>query len=113
MRRPIELLVGGFFALVCFIGVFKIPPVHATAQINDKFIYKGQAYAISAVEHPRAFFDIQRLGLDPEPMSTACWRGYVATFTIDSDNRLLLTHLSTNDGNVNRKFFPSTAFCHK
>ena len=70
-----------------------------TAQINDRFIYKDKEYAISALEHPHMFFDISKFGITPEPESTACWRGYVATFTIGSDNRLLLTNLLTNNGN--------------
>jgi len=101
-----EFFIGGFFALVCVLGIFKASSAYATAQINDGFIYNGKEYAISALEHPRAFFDIRELGLTPAPQNTAVWRGYVATFTIDPDNRLLLTNLSTNNGNGKSEILP-------
>jgi hypothetical protein len=69
-----------------------------TAQIDDKFIYKGKSYSVSAVENPDKFFDFQYLGIAPEAESTACWRGYVAEFSID-EKQLVLKNLSTNNGN--------------
>ena len=70
-----------------------------TAQIADEFFYSDKYYSISAIEVSDSFFDIYKLGLEPHGMSTACYRGYVAYFAIDSRNRLQLTDLSTNNGN--------------
>jgi len=70
-----------------------------TAQTNDKFIYKNLEYGISAIEFPNNFFNIEEYGLKPIWERTSCWRGYVATFTINDDNKLVLHKLNTNNGN--------------
>ena len=69
-----------------------------TGQINDKFTYRQQEYMISAIEKPRMFFNIKKLGIDPEPLHTACWRGYIAGFSI-VDSSLALCSLETNNSN--------------
>lgn len=74
-----------------------------TAQIEDTFIHKRKSYSISAIQTPSDFFNIQKIGIDPEGTSTACWRGYVAEFSIHED-KLVLKNLDTN--NSNGKAFP-------
>lgn len=69
-----------------------------TAQIDDNFDYNRKQYSISAIEYPAKFFVIQELGIDPEMASTACYRGYIATFKL-RDNRLVLSALNTNNSN--------------
>ena len=69
-----------------------------TAQINDIFSYEDDEYNISAIEYPGRFFSIKRLGITPMSPHTACWRGYVATFSIYND-KLVLKALDTNNSN--------------
>ena len=49
---------------------------------------------------PHDFFNIQQIGINPEEESSACWRGYVAEFSI-YDNNLILKNLNTNNSNGN------------
>lgn len=69
-----------------------------TAQINDIFLYEDIEYDLSAIEFPGRFFSVKRLGITPMSPHTACWRGYVATFSIHKD-KLVLKALDTNNGN--------------
>jgi hypothetical protein len=69
-----------------------------SGQVNDKFEYENDVYSISAIEFPNNFFTIESFRLKPIWENTACWRGYVATFTI-KNNKLILNKLSTNNGN--------------
>ena len=65
----------------------------ATGQISDKIIYKGEKYSLNT--NPLESFFEKNPGLRPEPdvMSTALWRGYVATFEIQ-DNQLFVNDIS-------------------
>jgi hypothetical protein len=71
-----------------------------TGQIHDTFKYKKKNCDISGIENPDKFFHFEKLGISPTPTSSACWRGYIACFTINDDNLLVLKHLNTNNGNV-------------
>lgn len=71
-----------------------------TAQIEDSIIYSDKEYNISAIENVNDFFDIHSLGLTPEGVCTACWRGYVAVFLVDENNQLLLKRLYANNGDL-------------
>ena len=77
-----------------------------TGQINDKFNYKGTNYDISAIEFPKKFFEISTLGLAPSPCNTACWRGFKADFAINDNKHLVLVHLSTNKGSLEKSAVP-------
>jgi hypothetical protein len=73
-----------------------------TAQYPDKIIYKGKTFSLHT--NPLEFYFDKNPDKRPktEIMSTALWRGYVATFEI-SENKLLLKdiqiQISTNDNN--------------
>ena len=69
-----------------------------TAQFNDIFLYEENEYNISAIEFPGRFFSIKRLGITPMSPHSACWRGYVATFSVYKD-KLVLKALDTNNSN--------------
>ena len=69
-----------------------------TAQINDTFRYHNELYDIAAIQFPEDFFDIERLAITPEATNTACWRGYVAGFSLQQ-NKLVLHTLDTNNSN--------------
>jgi hypothetical protein len=75
-----------------------------TKQFDDRFIYQGEPYVLGFLSH--IFIGIRQFGLTPTPCSTACWRGYVATFTLDSENRLLLKNVLTNNGNGRSQILP-------
>jgi hypothetical protein len=77
-----------------------------TAQMHDKFVYKKNEHYISAIEHTDTFIDINSLlGFEPRSFSTACRRGYVATFALLKE-KLVLKKLYTNNGNKIEKEIP-------
>lgn len=63
--------------------------------MNDIFMYEDYSYSISAIQNPDRFFNINKLGIKPQAPHSACWRGYVATFSI-YENKLVLKDLDTN-----------------
>lgn len=68
----------------------------ATSQIPDKIIYNGQEYSLNS--NPLETFFEKNPDLKPksEMMSTALWRGYIATFEI-SDNQLFVKDITVMD----------------
>jgi hypothetical protein len=65
-----------------------------TAQFNDVFIYQGKRFSIAGISTGE-LFKPSDFGLYPIQASTACWRGYVATFAI-FDSHLVLDTVSVN-----------------
>src|SRR5688500_14093838 len=62
-----------------------------TAQINDTCSHRQIEFAIARISGS-GLFDPATLGIQPVGMSTACWRGYIAHYSI-VDGQLLLTSL--------------------
>ena len=62
-----------------------------TAQIEDKFNYQGKEYNLVGISDGR-LFDPSVLDIEPEGVSTACYRGYQAFFSLGED-RLILDSL--------------------
>jgi len=85
-----DIFVSCLFALLVLEGGGSL---YATGQVSDRLIYKGKEYRIMP------FLDIEELGLHPGEYSTACYRGYVATFELDGNN-LVLKDLITNNWGV-------------
>ncbi|MCL2063415.1 MAG: hypothetical protein FWG98_03450 [Candidatus Cloacimonetes bacterium] len=75
-----------------------------TAQSPDIFLLNRVKHELSAIENINSFLDIYSLGFEPEAVTTACWRGYIATYSIYR-NRLVLKKLETNNGNK-KDFIP-------
>lgn len=67
------------FSLVLTICVF------ATGQISDKIIYKGEKYSLNTNPLESFFEKNPNRKPNPEIISTALWRGYIATFEIQND----------------------------
>lgn len=68
-----------------------------TAQFSDTFDYQGKAYdliGISGGELPTP----QQFGITPEAYTTACYRGYFATYELTAD-ALILRSISLCSGN--------------
>lgn len=65
-----------------------------TAQFNDLFRYQEKEFSIAGISAGELFRPAD-FGLSPIPASTACWRGYVAVFSI-SESHLVLDTLSVN-----------------
>lgn len=63
-----------------------------TAQFNDLFRYREKEFAIAGISTGELFRPVD-FGLFPIPASTACWRGYLATFTV-FESHLVLDALS-------------------
>lgn len=55
-----------------------------TAQIHDVFVYQGFDYAVVGIKGG-VLFEPQAIGLNPTPASTACWRGYVCRYALQSE----------------------------
>lgn len=65
-----------------------------TAQFDDLFRYQNKEFAVAGISESELFQPAD-FGLHPIPASTACWRGYVAVFTV-FEGRLVLDTLSVN-----------------
>lgn len=63
-----------------------------TAQLSDSFILRGETYAIAGVNGD-GLFDPTTHDLQPTMLSTACWRGFLCTYTVAQDG-LMLTRLA-------------------
>jgi hypothetical protein len=67
-----------------------------TAQMSDRFIYRGEQYALAGV-NGEGLFDPKEHGLQPVATCTACWRGFRCIYEV-RDGRLLLRALQINHG---------------
>ena len=63
-----------------------------TAQISDQFIYRGKPHSLAGI-NGSGLFDPVEHGIQPVPISTACWRGYHCTYEV-ADGSLLLTKVN-------------------
>jgi len=63
-----------------------------TAQAPDMILVDGTEWAVVGIDG-RGLFDPAAWGLEPVPLSTAEWRGFVARYAV-ADGRLRLVHLS-------------------
>jgi hypothetical protein len=64
-----------------------------TAQINDSCFHRKIDYAVAGISGS-GIFDPAAVGIRPVPLNTACWRGYIAHYSI-LDGELFLTALHT------------------
>lgn len=62
-----------------------------TAQLSDLVEFLGATYALAGVLGD-PLFEPMDVGLKPVMISTACWRGYVCTYSVRED-RLILSEL--------------------
>jgi len=77
-----------------------------TGQIPDEVRYRGERYAITAVEG-MGLFDPADHGVTPGPLGTGCWRGFQCRYRI-RQGRLLLydVHIGRpEDGDTPRPLF--------
>ena len=56
-----------------------------TAQITDTFIYKGDAYQLIGI-NGRGLINPMQFGMIPAMISTACYRGFYATYELTDKN---------------------------
>jgi len=68
-----------------------------TVQISDSFIYRKKKVTLIAQEN-FPLYDPTEHGYKPQPMSSACWRGYVCEYEVGR-GKLYLKYLNINDGN--------------
>jgi hypothetical protein len=59
-----------------------------TAQISDEFNYQGGSYSIVGINGTNLFAPT-RYGLTPVGRCSSCWRGFVCTYYIESQQLLL------------------------
>ena len=62
-----------------------------TAQINDTVFHRKIRFSLAGISG-RGLVEPTTFGFEPVAMSTACWRGYVANYTVE-DDQLFLTSL--------------------
>jgi hypothetical protein len=62
-----------------------------TAQHPDTVRFRQRSYALTAV-NGQGLFDPTAHGLQPRPLSTACYRGFVCSYQVD-DQQLVLNRL--------------------
>ena len=63
-----------------------------TAQFSDPVKYRGQSYSIAGKNGP-GLFDPTEHGMKPVGRCSACWRGFVCTYSVEGQ-RLLLDRLA-------------------
>ncbi len=66
-----------------------------TAQIEDRFYYRDQEFDVVGIQGEE-FFNPFDFGICVYGVSTACYRGFVAEFSVDNENRLILRGLEAN-----------------
>jgi hypothetical protein len=66
-----------------------------TAQINDTFWYRGDAYSLVGVAG-RGLASPAQFGMEPEMMGTACYRGFYAVYEL-TDEAMHLKCLALNE----------------
>jgi len=64
-----------------------------TAQISDTFIFKGEEYSLIGIEGSGLNLPLV-FGMIPEEMSTACYRGYYATYELTEKAMLYLREMT-------------------
>lgn len=67
-------------------------------QITDPFIGEGENWTFLGADNVYDLFDPEAFGLKPEALHTACWKGFVVTFSVES-SELFLKNLLVNTEN--------------
>lgn len=70
-----------------------------TAQISDKFFFKGDGYSLIGIDG-RDLVSPEKYGMKPEKIHTACYRGFYATYEL-TDEALYLKELTLREKNGN------------
>lgn len=70
-----------------------------TAQISDRFIYKGEKYSLIGIEYPLLVPPIL-FGMMPTMIHTACYRGYYCTYEITGE-AIILREMTLSEKNGN------------
>jgi hypothetical protein len=73
--------------------------VYATAQRSDSFIFKGESYSLIG-KTDGEFANPRQFGMTPKMMSTACYRGYYASYELN-DAGLYLRKLTLREKDKN------------
>ena len=61
-------------------------------QMTDPFIWNDEEWIFLRADDVYALFDPQKYGLNPSPMTTACWKGFIIQFSVEH-NELFLDKL--------------------
>ena len=80
-----------------------------TAQYNDLCFHRGTEFSVAGISGS-GLFDPGSVGVKPVGFSSACWRGYIAHYTVN-DAKLFLTslHIGLPQGQPPRLFGVSPA----
>ena len=70
-----------------------------TAQVGDRFIFKGDDYSIVAISNPIQFNPLD-YGIKPAACCSACWKGYWCDYQIFTEGIILKNlYINSADGN--------------
>ena len=68
-------------------------------QITDPFLWEGEEWTFLGADNVYDLFDPEAFGLKPEEPHTACWKGFVVTFSTESQVLYLKSLIvNTEDG---------------
>lgn len=59
-----------------------------TAQISDKFFFQGEKYSLIGISHD-GLASPEQYGMEPIKFSTACYRGFYATYELTGESLFL------------------------
>jgi hypothetical protein len=71
-----------------------------TSQVTDTVKYKGKNYELIGSSRGELLFNIYKLGLYPDMISTACYRGFYCEYEL-TEKGLFLRKLTVRDGSGN------------
>lgn len=69
-------------------------------QITDPFIWEGEEWIFLGADNIYELFNPEVFGLKPKAPSTACWKGFVVTFSIESSKLYLKSLLVNTEDDV-------------
>ncbi|NIT57334.1 MAG: hypothetical protein GWN00_14210 [Aliifodinibius sp.] len=90
--------------LIILVGVLAFPAVgYTTEQIPERIVYEGEERYLASFPLEQYFTEENPKPEWMEPTSTACWRGYVATWKIDGERLYLVEMTREEHRKVNGK----------
>lgn len=83
-----------------------------TAQIPDSIGISNNRHSIVASTDGQIFNLLAYLSpLKPKMLSTACYKGYIASFALDSSKSLIIEDIKVNSPDVNALSYDTPPYC--
>jgi hypothetical protein len=88
--------------IIFLLSVFVAINVLATAQAPDHLVYQGEKYRLHVNPLEELFLKKEELRPETEIISSANWRGYIATFSIN-EGSLVVSEITINKSDLNKE----------